>query len=320
MTHHTMRCQVGVSTTRCNASQFKLLLTWVPAGVRRRMLYDSYGAMPMHAKEAQSAQALCSWPRSGLGQGCVPLLRVYSAQQSSHSPLLARMTLRSALLRLCCNCGTCGPPSGGLLRERGAIRHLLAWPALLAARDGCRHMQRSLLPAIRGSSPMQPAHSSILHANSAASFPVRTAALHRDPQSWLCARCDCGCKAAEQQAAQLCDHVHAIADAAAYLRSVRVASSCPSCGSSTHAYMLCPPVEQLMLHARAALQVESFTGVEPETLTCLALAMSGGQERLETWNDDTGCLRIGLCQVRAAGHAAKTHALYAWMVGHQLAH
>lgn len=94
-------------------------------------------------------------------------------------------------------------------------------------------------------------------------------------------------------------HCTLLADGGAYLRAVRVASSCPSCGSSTHAYALCPPVEQLILHARAALQLEKFEGVEPETLTCLALAMSGGQERLETWNEDTGGLRIGLCQVRS---------------------
>jgi hypothetical protein len=37
--------------------------------------------------------------------------------------------------------------------------------------------------------------------------------------------------------------------------------------------------------------------VEAETLCCLALALSGGQEKLETWSEDIHETRVGLCQV-----------------------
>jgi hypothetical protein len=87
------------------------------------------------------------------------------------------------------------------------------------------------------------------------------------------------------------------ADAASYLKSGRGASSCHSYSSSVQSYQLAPPVHELIKHARAALALELFCGVEPETLCCLALALSGGQEKLETWCPDIDELRIGLCQV-----------------------
>jgi hypothetical protein len=87
------------------------------------------------------------------------------------------------------------------------------------------------------------------------------------------------------------------AEAATFLRSGRVASSCHSISSTATCHQLAPPVHDLIRHARAALDSDLFAAVEPETLCCLALALSGGQEKLETQCPDVDELRVGLCQV-----------------------